>query len=98
MIPAVVERRWSLDHAHDGANAEEGSSLRHTSSTPGIFLGIWKCSSLSASRSGFPHSMYHTNDTVFVVNGGRSRLWEATGPKLKKCLKAAQTQAIIPYV
>jgi hypothetical protein len=30
-----------------------------------------------------------TSDTVFVVNTGRWRLWEATDPKLRKCLKAA---------
>jgi hypothetical protein len=30
-----------------------------------------------------------TSDTVFVVNGGRSTSWQATDPKLEKCLKQA---------
>jgi hypothetical protein len=30
-----------------------------------------------------------TGDTVFVVNGGLWESWEATDPKLKKCLQPA---------
>jgi hypothetical protein len=36
-----------------------------------------------------------TSDTFFVVNGGHSRSWQATGSKWSKCLKPAKTQAMV---
>jgi hypothetical protein len=42
-----------------------------------------------SEMTGFLSCGSDTSDTVFVVNGGRWRFWEATAPKLRKCLKPA---------
>ncbi len=78
----------SPPRARTGVGPKEGVSPPFLE----YFLNIFsRCKNdiFKDSRVMFSTLEGDTSDTVFVVNTGRWRLWEATDPKSKKCLKPA---------
>jgi len=68
------------------------SMLRASKPEPSAYCGALFALLIPDDHSqlrAFDASRGDTSDTFFAVNGGHSRSWEATDPKLRKCLKPA---------